>query len=259
MKKLFLLFAILGLLSSNMFSQEKTYLVFELMKVENEHELDYWEVESFWEKIHRQRIKNGELIGWDMWSLKPGGVEQGYQYMTVSIYDNPVKMFKGDADFKAAVNAAYPEMSETEYKEQMRKTNLSRDLSVRLYLEVLKETDGEHEMDIGSVAQIDFMKATNEADYEAAEIGTFFPLHQKAVDNEVKEKWSLLRIMLPTGNEANATHITINMFLGFDQVFKSIPKKFEDELNEEANKIKKGIQTHDLKWTNIATLLRKVR
>lgn len=260
MKKLFLLLVTFALLSSNLFSQGKTYLVFELMKVDNEQELDYWDVESFWENIHKQRIKNGEIIGWDMWSLKPGGEAQGYQYMTVSIYDNPVKMFNGDADFRAAVNAAYPNMSETEFQDHMKMTHSSRDLSERLYLEVLKETVGNYEMDISSIAYIDFMKATNVAAYEAAEIENFLPMHQKAVDLELQEKWSLSRIMSPTGSEAFASHITVNMFLGFDQVFKSAPEKFDENLSKETiDKIKAGIQTRDLKWTYIATLLRKVR
>tara|TARA_R110001583_G_scaffold27475_1_gene98180 strand:+ start:1427 stop:2209 length:783 start_codon:yes stop_codon:yes gene_type:complete len=260
MKKLFLLLVTFAVLSSNMFSQGKTYLVFEFMKVDNKQELDYWDVERFWENIHRQRIKNGEIIGWDMWSLKPGGNEQGYQYMTVSLYDNPVKMFEGDANFKAAVNAAYPNMSEAEFQDHLKKTHSSRDLSVRLYLELLNETVGNYEMDISSIAQIDFMKAVDGAAYEAAEIETFLPMHQKAVDFELKEKWSLSRIMSPTGSETFASHITVNMFLGFDQLFKSPPEKFNENLSEEAiDKIKAGLQTRDLKWTYIATLLRKVR
>ncbi len=259
MKKLLLLFVAMVLMTTNSFSQEKTYLIFELMKVDNEQEADYWKVEEFWEKIHKQRIINGELLGWDMWSLKPGGEDEGYQYMTVSVYDNPIKMFKGDDNFPAAVKAAYPEMSDDEFQSQMKKTSKSRDLSKRFYLEVIKETEGEYDMDIGSIAFVDFMKATNST-YETAEIETFLPMHQKAVDMEAKEKWSLLRIMSPSGSDAYATHITVNMFLGFEQVFSPKNMDSNEKLSEEViKKIEEGIKSRDLKWTNIATLLRKVR
>jgi len=259
MKKLLLLFVAMVLMTANLFSQEKSYLIFELMKVDNEQEADYWKVEEFWEKIHKQRIMNGELIGWDMWSLKPGGEDEGYQYMTVSLYNNPIKMFKGDDNFPAAVKAAYPEMSDDEFQTQMEKTSKSRDLSKRFYLEVISETEDEYDMDIGSIAYIDFMKATNST-YETAEIETFLPMHQKAVDEEAKEKWSLLRIMSPSGSDAYATHITVNMFLGFEQVFTPKNEASDENLSEETiKKIEAGIKSRDLKWTNIATLLRKVR
>ena len=133
MKKLFLFIAII-LLSSNVIAQDKLYLVFEFMRVDNEQESDYMETESFWEKIHEQRIKNGDIIGWDLWSLRPGGEDQHFQYLTVNLYNDPVKMFKGAGDFDAALKAAYPNMSEKELNETFNKTSKSRDLAVRLYL-----------------------------------------------------------------------------------------------------------------------------
>ena len=61
MKKSVLLVAIVFLLN-NVFSQGNKYLVFEFMKVANDQELSYMETEDFWEKIHTQRIKNGNII-----------------------------------------------------------------------------------------------------------------------------------------------------------------------------------------------------
>ena len=80
------------------------------MKVDNEQEAAYAETEAFWEKIHQQRAKNGDIIGWDLWALQPGGEDQGFQYMTVNLYNDPVKMMSGgDGDtFMASAKAAYP-------------------------------------------------------------------------------------------------------------------------------------------------------
>ena len=128
MKKLLLFIAII-LLSSNVIAQDKLYLIFEFMEVDNDQEDDYWETESFWEKIHAQRVKNGDIIGWDLWSLKPGGEDQGYQYLTVNLYDDPVKMFKGAGDFNAALKAAYPDMSEEDLNKTFDKTSLTRSLT----------------------------------------------------------------------------------------------------------------------------------
>ena len=91
----------------------------------------------FWAKIHEQRVKNGDIIGWDLWRLQPGGEDQGFQYLTVNLYNDPVKMMSGAGDLDAALKAAYPDMSEEDLDKHMSKTAKSRDLSVRIYLELI--------------------------------------------------------------------------------------------------------------------------
>ena len=90
-----LIIVVLMLFSITAIAQEKLYLIFEFMKVDNTQETAYAETEALWEKIHQQRVKNGDIIGWDLWSLAPGGEDQGYQYMTVTVFNDPLKMFKG--------------------------------------------------------------------------------------------------------------------------------------------------------------------
>lgn len=260
MKKL-LLIILMALLFNNAFGQEKTYLLFEFMKVDNEQEQAYWETETFWEKIHMERVKNEDILGWDLWSLKPGGENQGFQYLTVTIYNNPVKMFSGGGDFGAALSGAYPDWSEDEIEGRMVKTVESRDLAVRMYLEIIKSTEGDFKMTPGMVASIDFMKAKgSKSSYEKTEIETFLPLHQKQVDNGDKGRWSFIRVMSPTGTEAYASHLTVNMFTGFDQFFNPVDKGTSNSLSAEGTEtIKIGLKSRELKMTTIATLIKQVR
>ena len=60
------------------------------MRVDNEQEGTYMDIETFWQKIHEERVKNGDIIGWDLWRLPPGGEAQGYQYLPVNLYDDKV-------------------------------------------------------------------------------------------------------------------------------------------------------------------------
>ena len=99
-------------------AQEKLFLVFEFMRVDNEQELIYMETEDFWKKIHEQRVKNGDIFGWDLWRLQPGGEDQGYQYLTVNLYDDKVKMMSGAGDVEKALKDAYPDLSEEELYEK---------------------------------------------------------------------------------------------------------------------------------------------
>ena len=66
-------------------AQDKLYYVLEFMKVEEQNELAYMETESFWEKIHEQRIKKGDLVGWDLWKLKSNDEDLSYQYLTINV------------------------------------------------------------------------------------------------------------------------------------------------------------------------------
>ncbi len=259
MKKLLLFIAII-LLSSNVIAQDKLYLSFEFMEVDNEQEDAYWETESFWEKIHVQRVKNGDIIGWDLWSLKPGGEDQGYQYLTVNLYDDPVKMFKG-GDFNAALKAAYPDMSEEDLNKAFDKTSKSRDLAKRIFLEQIDTTKDEFDMPIGTVANIDLMKVDlgNYAKYEKAESEVFKPNHQKQVDAGRKGNWGLLRYMSPIGSDTYASHITVNMYKNYEQLF--MPSTNDGpELSEAQQKaVENGIATRDMKWVYTASLVKKVR
>jgi len=261
MKKLLMLL-ILVVLSTNAIAQDKLYLIFEFMEVDNEQEAAYMETEEFWQKIHQQRVKNGDIIGWDLWRLQPGGENQHFQYMTVNLYNDPVKMFEGGGGFEAALKAAYPNLSEEELNKRMNATSKSRDLAVRVYLEQIDKTDEEYEMPLGTVAAINLMKVLpgNFGKYEKMESEIFKPMHQKDVDNDQRESWGLLRIMSPApyASDTYASHITVDMYKDFKQFFASggDDTEFTDEQTKAIND---GVATRDLKYVYLATLIKRAR
>ena len=260
MKKLVIIIALM-LLGNNGFAQDKLYLIFEFMKVDNEQEQAYSETEAFWEKIQEQRVKNGDILGWDLWSLQPGGENQGYQYLTVSLYNDPVKMMSGAGDFEAALNAAYPEMSDAERNEKFNNTAKSRDLAVRIYLEEIATTKGDFEMPLGTVAGINLMKVSDGdyEKYEKLETEIFQPMHQKEVDAGIRGNWGLMRFMLPVGSDVYASHITADMYKDYNQFFNGGAIDGPALSEEQIRKIQEGIDARDLKFKYMATLIRKVR
>lgn len=240
-------------------AQEKLYLILEFMRVDNSQESLYQDVEGLWEKLHQERVKNGDIIGWDLWSLKPGGEDQGFQYMTSTLFDNPVQMMSGAGDWEKAFEAATKNMSKEDL-ETFDKTSESRDLAVRIYAEMISETTGDNPMPLGTLAQLDFMKVDlgNYESYEKAEMEVFKPMHQADVDNNYKEYWGLMRFMLPYGSDTHASHMTVNMFTVYDQVF--MERKPGPELTESQKEaIQKGLKTRDYKKVYHGTLIRKVR
>lgn len=259
MKKILTLF-VLALLVSNVFAQDKLYLIFELMKVDNEQENAYQETENFWEKIHQQRAQSGDIIGWDLWNLQPGGEDQGYQYMTVTLYNSAKAMF-GGGNFMENVNKAYPDMPEDELTKKFNSAGSTRDLAVRIYLEEIATTNDSFDLPLGTVAFFNFMKAEpGQSDaYEKAEMEVFQPMHQQQVDNGERASWGLLRFMLPFGSEVYATHIAVDMYKNLDQALNRNAGDFGELTEAQQKAIQDGIATRDLKLGNMGTLVKKVR
>lgn len=263
MKRLLVLivFALIGNWSIAQ-DKEPLYLVFEFMRVDNEQEAAYAATEEFWEKIHVQRVKNGDCIGWDLWSLQPSGEDQDFQYMTVSLYNDPVKMMEG-GNFGAAYQAAYPDITDEESNKWMETTGKSRDLAVRVFLHEIDDISAtDFDMPLGTLAVLNFMKAKPgmAGAYEKMEREVFKPMHQQDIAAGGRGSWGLLRNMFYYASDIYATHIAVDMFTDYDQFFNGPDAGYGTTVTEEQQKaINEGLATRDLRMVKHARLIRKVR
>lgn len=259
MKKLLTLIVLI-LVGNLTTAQEDLYLIFEFMKVDESQQEAYGETEGFWEKIHEQRVKSGDIIGWDLWVLGPGGESQGFQYLTVTLFSDPVKMFDG-GDFGAALNAAYPNMPEDELNKNFNMTSEARDLAVRIFSKEISSTTPQFDMPLGCIAQIDLMKVSmdNYGTYEEAEEKVFKPLHQKAVDSGGKESWGLIRFMSPIGSDTYASHMTVSMYKEYAQLLGASINYEQGSTPAQTKMMMDGIASRDMKYVYTARLIRKVR
>ncbi len=250
-------FILILLFSFGGFAQEKYYLTFEFMKVDNDQETFYTETEMFWEKIHEQRIASGDIVGWDLWQLLPGGEDQGYQYLTVTVFDSAEKMMNAGSGILESAKMAYPNLSDEELDNRLNMAGGARDLAVRLFIESVDYTEDDYPMNLGSVATIDMMKATdgNLASYESAETNVFKPMHQKMVNAGAKGNWQLLRVLFPYGSDVYATHITVNMYDDMNQYLSAM--NFDTGMSDQ--QVSDMEKKRDMRWVYLATLVRKVR
>lgn len=242
-------------------SQNNHMLVFEFMKVDNSNEMEYWEAENFWEKIHAERVKSGDIVGWDLLSLRPGGTQQGFQYLTVTIYKDGLSMLNDDKMLDAAKNA-YPDMKEEELMRYWQESEKSRELAMRLYVHQQAKTESEFKLEEGATVLMEFMKAKDGSwgEYVKAEKELFLPLHQKYVDNGAIGHWGLMQIMFPYGTLTKATHFTIQFFKDNETFINSWDKKAEIKPDEETKtKMDEALKTRDLTWSYYATIIKKVR
>lgn len=251
---------VLAFFTTIVFGQDEKplYLLFEFMHVDEGQGSNYAATEEFWEKVHVQRVKNGDCIGWDLWRLEPSGQEQGAQFMTVSLYNDPVKMMEG-GDFLKAWNAAYPNLTESANNAKMAMTAKSRDLTHRVFLQQIDLTNDDFDMPIGTLAVINFMKAKpgKSAAYEKMESEVFKSYHQSDVESGGRASWGMLRNMLGYATEAYASHITVDMYTGYDQFFNGGSSGPATEAQQKAYQEMNTLR--DLKSVTHGTLIRKVR
>lgn len=170
MKKLFTA-AMICLMTISVMAQsnpKKLYLLFEFMQVNDEHGSDYLKVEDFWSGIHKQRVADKQIIGWDLWSLMPAGTKQGSQYMTVTLFASLKDMLQpgGFDNIMASAKKAFPKMTEKEINNMMNLTVTSRDIANQVYLEQIDITKGDFQMQVGTMATLDIMKQLDDS-YES--------------------------------------------------------------------------------------------
>ena len=239
------------------------FLLLEFMQVDNEQEIAYAETENFWEKIHQQSVANGEKVGWDLWSLRPGGEFQDFQYLTVNVYSDPVKMMEGSTYESLLNNAkkAYPDMSEDQLMEKLGNSSKTRNLAVRIYLSLVETTEDEFDMSVGSISRINMMKTKDgqDGDYVDAERELFLPRHQQMVDAGQRGSWGLASVMFPYGTEVYANYVTFDMYKDFAQMFGEFNYDGAPLSDEQQKAMQEATTTRDLKFSYIGQLMKKVR
>jgi hypothetical protein len=236
------------------------YLLFEFMQLNEEHGNDYWSVEEFWSGIHKQRVADKSILGWDLWSLSPSGTMQGSQYLTVTIFPSLQAMLEAMNlfDVMGYAKKAYPKMTDKDLDAMMDKTGKSRNLAHQVLFKQLDQTKGDFQMKVGTMCTMDIMKQLDD-NYEKAESEVFKPWHQNLVDKGKKGSWELLQTILPAGTEAYGTHITVSMYSDIAQLAASMEDSTGDMNFTTQLAVQEGLKTREWKEVKIGRLQMMVR
>jgi len=262
MKKLIIL-TLIVFATSNLMAQEQSqplYLLFEFMQVDDQNNSDYWEVEAFWSEIHKQRVADNNILGWDLWQLTPGGSKQGSQFVTTTLFTSLEGMLEGISGekFDEYVKKAYPNKNQKEIDAMMEKTVQSRDMAHQVYCKEINTTKGDFDMKIGTLVTLDIMKQLDDS-YPKMENEIFKPWHQEMVDKGEKGNWGLVQIILPTGSEAYATHFTYSMFDDMKQLAASMENWGGDMDLPTQLAVQEGLKTREWKEVKIGRLVMMAR
>jgi len=113
-------------------------------------------------------------------------------------------------------------------------------------------------MKVGTMITIDIMKQTDDS-YEKVESEIFKPWHQNMVAKGKKGSWELLRAILPAGEDAKGTHLTISMYNDIAQLSSFMEEAGGDMDLTTGLAVKEGLKTRQWKEVKIGKLQMMVR
>lgn len=258
MRRILLLSAILMAGTAVSAQEGTTYLLMEMMEIKDGMGQQYLEVEEFWSGIHQQRAEAGDILGWDLWSMEPSGTEQGFPYMTVTLYKDMESMMAGMTwdQIMAYAKKAHPDMTDEELAAMGDKTGESRDLAVRIFAVELDHA-GEFNVGLGTIATMAWMKSDH-AEYEEMESEVFKPMHEAKIAAGKSMGWSFINFILPTGSERYASHLAVNFYEDMNQFINDGWSTSGMSMAEQIG-VETALETRELKSVSLAEVIMSIR
>ena len=196
--------------------QPAVFAIVDFMKVKPASESKYLELEeTFWKPMHQERINQGKIMGWILYRVLYTGTNDLYNYVTVTVFDNPANLEDPWAGIDPKkllpgkdIDKAYDE------------TLNSRDL-VKSNL-IMREDEIYPAGGPGAYKylQVDFMKVKpgNEGLYLDVEKTIWKPIHNEFIKAGSRVGWSLWSMQFPSGSGGDAQFATVNYFSEFKKI-----------------------------------------
>lgn len=174
---------LLAALSVNL-SAQGPVVVLDYMKVTQDSEGLYLDVEKAWKKIHQKRIEEGLSNGWQLWRNVYAGYGDPYQYVTINWYENWEQSFAEEPE------GFWDGIFEGSEGEILRKTLESRILVTR---EVKHQWMTAENSRGSKLIQINHMKIFPGKwdEYLKLEGDIYKPLQEARIEDGQMEHWSL--------------------------------------------------------------------
>jgi hypothetical protein len=182
----------------------------EYMKVTQESEGLYLEVEKEWKKVHQARIKEGLVNGWQLWRNISAGYGDDFQYMTINWYKD---MAHATAP---APDGFWDNLQTTVDQDIIGRTWESRVLVTREFSHSMFGADTNHG---AKWIQVNYMKTKpgkwNE--YLDIEREIFKPIFEEAINRGYRASWGVWQ-MWPY-EEGEVTLVTVDGYDSWEQRF----------------------------------------
>ena len=201
----------------NQASAQDIYLETAYMKVEPGGDGEYMELEEFWKPIHQERINEGNILGWFLYSVEsPSGSEVHHNYVVVTVYPS----------FEATRNS-YPEgiwekvHPGMEWEEIGARTLAARD-NVRG--ETWREIDripGTQEESPAPFLQVGYMKVPMGGAGQYLELEELWKkIHETRIADGTLQNWGVYGLRFPAGSGTKYNFAAVSGYEEFGDLNK---------------------------------------
>ena len=216
---MFLLVFAFGVFPLLGYAQENDPPLFALvdcMKVKPENEAKYLELEkTIFKPLHLARAKQGNIVGWFFYKVWFTGTDDNYNYVTVTLFDNPSKVEDPwkNMDFAKLLPGK-------DLDKLMQETMASRELVSSSLINRQASVYREGGPGDFKYIELDYMKVEQgkEDAYMDAELNIWKAVHQEFIKAGSRVGWSLWSRNFPSGAGLEYQYVTVNYFNDWSKI-----------------------------------------
>ena len=217
MKKL-LFITLLTLFSFSAKAQEKTYVELFYGTVKNENVENHIKNEkATFAKMHADRIKRGEIVGWDMWKMvSPGDTQGTTTFLYATIYTDMDKAnLWGTNTAEYIKRAAGKNLAGFNAKLKAVLADYTTENEVITSVKGFENFNGNNPMSSYLVLNSMVVDAYHEAEYEKMELETFKAFRK---GNDKLKGWNLQKILNAAGDN-KVNYYTVDFYSSLKDIF----------------------------------------
>ena len=192
------------------------FAIVDYMKVKPGDVDKYLNVEKMiWKPMHQERIQQGKIIGWHLYEVRYTGSDDDYNFVTVTLFDNPANLENPWAGIDAGKILPGKDIAKV-FEETLSSRNLVK--SNLIIRQASAYPDG------GPVPfkylQVDYMKVKpgEEGNYIDVEKNIWLPIHKEFIKAGTRVGWSLWSQQFPGGSELDHQFAAVNYFSDFSKI-----------------------------------------
>lgn len=192
------------------------FAIVDFMKVKPENDAKYLDVEkNSWKPLHQERLNQGKITGWILYRVLYSGTDDPYNYVTMTLFDNPVNLENPWADIDPAKVLPGKDLDKL-----LEETYKSRDLVKSNLIVRLDEVVPEGGPGEIKYIEVDFMKVKpgSESAYVEVEENIWKPVHKEFINAGTRVGWSLWDEIYPAGSAMDYQYVTANYFKDFSKI-----------------------------------------
>ena len=191
-----------------------------------------------WKPLHEERVRQGAISAWSVYSVRFGSPKSAYNYVTVTVFDDFAKLENPYPE--GAMEAAFPEGAPDGFDDT---PNVRKMVHTEIW-QLIDTAQAEGESGpSGRYIVLNYMHAPvgDESEYVASEREIWKPLHEARIAAGYMNGWGLYSLVMPGGAATHYNFGTVDYYdemgdiveSGGAEVFQAAHPNATDEMTQQ--------------------------